>query len=235
MWRIIRLGVALAFVGTSAAEAADAQNRFQPYGLGRAYCKRFIEICEGKQEDCKQTGPWLDGYITAYNAIDKGTFDIFEWQSPELFAQLVFNVCKQHPDAVFVQVVNELIRVVMVPDKLTTASERVKIGDGKASAFFYRDGIKAIQQQLATKGFLKSKPDGAFGPATQGALQEFQKSVGLNPSGMPDDVTLMGLFYAGPAAPGRARQPLPQRRAPRRTRRRRTRVQPSRRPSSTST
>src|SRR6478735_1227625 len=130
MWRIIRLGVALAFVGTSAAEAADAQNRFQPYGLGRAYCKRFIEICEGKQEDCKQTGPWLDGYITAYNAIDKGTFDIFEWQSPELFAQLVFNVCKQHPDAVFVQVVNELIRVVMVPDKLTTASERVKIGDG---------------------------------------------------------------------------------------------------------
>ena len=123
----------------------------------------------------------------------------------------------------------------MVPDRLTTASERVKIGDGKASAFFYRDGIKAIQQQLATKGFLKSKPDGAFGPATQGARPGIPEGGRANPSGMPDDVTLMGLFYAGPAAPGRAPSQLPQRRAPRRTRRRRTRAQPSRRPSSTST
>ena len=125
---IIHLGTALAILTSVAAEAADSQSRFQPYGLGRAPCKRFTEICEAKQEDCKQTGPWIDGYVTAYNSLDKGTFDMFAWQTPELFAQMVFNVCKQHPEAAVVQVVNELMRVAIAPDKVSTAGERVKIG-----------------------------------------------------------------------------------------------------------
>ena len=204
MRSIIRLGAALAIVSSAAAEAADSQNRFQPYGLGRATCQRFIELCEGKKEECKQTGPWLDGYVTAYNTLDKGTFDVFAWQSPELFAQLVFNVCKQHPDAAVVQVVNEMIRVVIAPDKITTAADRVKIGDGNDALYFYRDGIKDIQARLIELGFLKGGADGVFGAGTQSAVQEFQKKVGLNPSGIPDDITLMGLFYAGPQRPGAA-------------------------------
>lgn len=207
MRSIIRLGAALAIVGSAAAEAADSQNRFQPYGLGRASCQRFIELCEGKKEECKQTGPWLDGYVTAYNTLDKGTFDIFQWQSPELFAQLVFNVCKQHPDAAVVQVVNEMIRVVIAPNRVTTASDRVKIGDGNDALFFYRDGIKAIQTRLAELGLLKGAADGMFGPGTQSAVQEFQKKVGLDPSGMPDDITLMGLFYGGQQPAGAAARP----------------------------
>lgn len=207
MRSIIRLGAALAIVGSAAAEAADSQNRFQPYGLGRASCQRFIELCEGKKEECKQTGPWLDGYVTAFNTLDKGTFDIFQWQSPELFAQLVFNVCKQHPDAAVVQVVNEMIRVVIAPNRVTTASDRVKIGDGNDALFFYRDGIKAIQTRLAELGLLKGAADGMFGPGTQSAVQEFQKKVGLDPSGMPDDITLMGLFYGGQQPAGAAARP----------------------------
>lgn len=195
---IIRLGTALAILTSVAAEAADSQNRFQPYGLGRAPCKRFTEICEAKQEDCKQTGPWIDGYVTAYNSLDKGTFDMFAWQTPELFAQMVFNVCKQHPEAAVVQVVNELMRVAIAPDKVSTAGERVKIGDGTDAVFLYREGIKDVQQRLIDLGFLKGKADGAFGPGTQSALQDFQKKLGLDPSGLPNDMTLMGLFYAVP-------------------------------------
>ena len=139
--------------------------------------------------------------------MDKGTFDVFAWQSPELFAQLVFNVCKQHPEAAVVQVVNEMIRVVIAPDKITTAADRVKIGDGNDALYFYRDGIKAIQTRLVELGFLKGGADGMFGPGTQSAVQEFQTKAGLTPSGMPDDITLMGLFYAGPQRPAAAARP----------------------------
>ena len=57
MWRTIWLGAALALATTATAEAADAQSRFQAYGLGRLSCKRFVEMCEGKKEECKPRAP----------------------------------------------------------------------------------------------------------------------------------------------------------------------------------
>lgn len=43
--------------------------------------------------------------------------------------------------------------------------------------------VLSLQNFLAEKGFLKAKPNGYFGPGTQKAVQSYQKSKKLNPSG----------------------------------------------------
>jgi peptidoglycan hydrolase-like protein with peptidoglycan-binding domain len=46
--------------------------------------------------------------------------------------------------------------------------------------------IRAIQQLLVELKLLRDKPDGMFGPNTRSAVRDFQRSVGLNPSGEPN-------------------------------------------------
>lgn len=210
MRRSLFLGAALLFVTAGVAEAADAQSRFQAYGLGRVPCKRFVELCEAKKEECKLTGTWMEGYFSAFNALSKDTFDILPWQQPELIAQFTYNVCKQNPDVPVLEVVNELIRKLLVPNRVEVAADRVKIGDGDQAVMLYRDTVRDIQQQLDKAGHLDGKADGAFGPGTKAAIEAFQKQAGLKPTGIPDQRTLIALFYGGPQQQGAA-QPQPRR------------------------
>ena len=199
MWRTLILGMALALTTTMAAEAADSKTRFQAYGLGRLSCKRFVEICETKKEDCKQTGTWLDGYFSGFNALNPDTFDLLPWQPTTLLAEFAFNVCKQHPDAPLLEVVNDLIRSLLVPQRIKAAADRVKIGDGDDAVYLYRDTVRAMQERLDAAGLLKGKPDGVFGPGTAAAVKDLQKAAGLKETGIPDPRTLVALFYSGPA------------------------------------
>ena len=204
MRKIALMGGALLLATGGAAEAADAQSRFQAYGLGRLSCQRFVEICEGKQDECRLTGTWLDGYLSAYNALSPETFDILPWQPPEILAEFTYNVCKQNPDAAMLEVVNALIRDLLVPNRVKAAAEKTRIGDGNDAVALYRETVRAMQQRLVDLGFLKGGVDGAFGPGTKGAVENFQKAAGLNPTGIPDDRTLLTLFYGRPQQEGAA-------------------------------
>jgi Putative peptidoglycan binding domain len=207
MWRTFWLGAALAVATTAPATAADSQSRFQAYGLGRLSCKRFVEICEGKREECKLTGTWLQGYLTGFNALNQDTFDLLPWQPSELVAEFSFNICKQNPEAGFLQVVNEVIREVLYPQRITSASERAKIGEGEDAAYLYRDTVRRLQQRLVETGHLEGDVDGSFGPGTKGAVEAFQRSAGLPPTGIPDQRTLIALFYGAPARSGEGAAP----------------------------
>ncbi|MFL5333022.1 MAG: peptidoglycan-binding protein [Geminicoccaceae bacterium] len=214
MRRSLYLGTLMLLATATAAAAADAQNRFQAYGLGRTTCKAFVEICESKKEACKLTGTWMEGYFSAFNALSRDTFDILPWQPPELMAQFTFNVCKQNPDAPVLEVVNELIRRLLVPNRVQAASDRVKIGDGDQAVMLYRDTIRDIQEQLDKTGHLDGKADGSFGPGTKSAVEAFQKAAGLKPTGIPDQRTLIALFYGSPQQEGQAQQQRRPRTAP---------------------
>jgi peptidoglycan hydrolase-like protein with peptidoglycan-binding domain len=48
-----------------------------------------------------------------------------------------------------------------------------------------RSEIKALQAALNHKGFGTGQPDGLVGPATRGALRDWQRSVGLPADGFP--------------------------------------------------
>jgi N-acetylmuramoyl-L-alanine amidase len=45
------------------------------------------------------------------------------------------------------------------------------------------DDVRSLQQRLASLGFHLDRIDGIFGPQTDRALREFQRSVGVNPDG----------------------------------------------------
>ena len=202
MWRILSLGTSLLLGTASLAEAADAQSRFQAYGLGRVSCKTFTDLCEAKKEECKLTGTWLEGYLSGFNALSEDTFDILPWQPPEALAEFTFNVCKQNPKAPMLEVVNELVRTLLVPNRVKAAADRVSIGDGKQSVALYRETVRAMQERLIELGFLKGKADGVFGPGTEAAIETFQQAASLNPTGIPDRTHHAGHLLRPPARRG---------------------------------
>lgn len=56
------------------------------------------------------------------------------------------------------------------------------------------DDVVELQQRLTQLGVFSGRPDGALGPATERALRELQRSMGLHPDGTcgPDTLRLLG-------------------------------------------
>ena len=179
MWRTIWLGVALALV-TDTAIAADAQGRYAAHGIGRTPCERFVEVCEKGADECKLTATYVSGYVTAFNALNKDTFDILPWQRPELVAEGAFNLCKRNPKVALIEALNEVVKV-LYSQRVDTATDRVQIGDGDQAIFLYKQTIRAIQQKLIDLGQLKGKADGAFGPGTKSAIESFSLAIATAP------------------------------------------------------
>ena len=126
------------------------------------------------------------------------------WQPPEALAEFTFNVCKQNPQAPMLEVVNELVRTLLVPNRVKAAADRVSIGDGKQSVALYRETVRSMQERLIELGFLKGKADGVFGPGSEAAVEKFQKAASLTPTGIPDTRTMLGIFYGRPRDEGSA-------------------------------
>jgi hypothetical protein len=205
MRRVLFLGTALALFGASMAEAADSKERFQAYGLGRLTCKRFVEACDTKKEDCQVVAPtWFEGYLTGFNALFDDTYDILPWQPPGILAEFTLNVCRQNPDALVLQVANDLIRQVLIPERIKAAADRVKIGEGQEAVALYRETVRSMQQRLVDMGFLKGGVDGSFGPGTKSGVEAFQKANGLPATGIPDMRTMLAMFYGRPQQEGAA-------------------------------
>lgn len=202
MLRTLCLTTALTLAGLS-AQAADSQDRYAAHGLGRLPCERFVEICEKGSDQCRLTGTWIEGYLTAYNALQDNTFDILPWQQPELVAEGAFNLCRRNPKAALVEAVTEVVRV-LHPRRIEAAAERTQIGEGRGAVFLYRQTVRELQERLIETGHLKGAADGAFGPGTKGAVESFQRAVGIEPTGIPDQRTMIALLYGaeGPQQPG---------------------------------
>jgi hypothetical protein len=212
MWRHFWLGAALMALTGVSAEAADSQGRYAAHGLGPVPCKRFVEMCEKGADECKLTGTWVAGFLTAFNALNKDTFDILPWQQPEVVAEGAFNLCRRNPDAALVEAVTQVVKI-LYQQRIAAASERVQIGEGRNAAYLYKDTIRDLQERLIASGHLKGKADGAFGPGSKAALEAFQKDAGLEVTGVPNQRTLVALFYGG-QAPQQQGQAAPPRQAP---------------------
>ena len=208
MRRVLFLGAALLLSAATVAEAADSKERFQPYGLGRLTCKRFIEACDAKKDECQVVAPtWFEGYLTGFNALYPDTYDILPWQPPGLLAEFTLNVCRQNPEVLVLQVANDLIRQILIPDRIKAAAERQRIGEGNAAVALFRDTVRQMQQRLVDAGFLKGGVDGSFGPGTKSGVEAFQKANGLEATGIPDMRTMLGRFYGPPKQGQGAAQP----------------------------
>lgn len=206
MWQRVCLAIGLVVMSGAAAGAADKEGRFRIEGLGALSCDRYTEIRKKNDGAYEVVVSWMNGYLTAVNELSPDTFDVLPWQRPELIGFMVDRFCEANKQVNLVGALGLLVKSSM-RDRIKSLPEVVTIGEGEAKIEMYKEVVRDIQERLIKGGHLKGKADGAFGPGTRAALESFQKASRIDVTGMPDQRTLLLLYYADGERPQGAAQP----------------------------
>lgn len=182
------------------AKAVDPGGRFALRGVGLANCEQFLNAIEERQENVLLAGGWLEGYLTAVNQFRQDTFDIAPWQNTDTLLTLLKHNCERNREQRFFAVVNSMIDF-FAANRLQEQSERVVAEAGEQKVVVYKEVLENAQKALIDQGLLQGSADGQFGPMTQSAFQEFQKTQNIEATGLPDQMTLWRLFSQS-APPG---------------------------------
>ena len=196
---MLRFTVTAALVGCIAASAmaADENDRFAIRGAGLASCVQFLEARETGSEQYFQFGGWMNGYLTALNRLEEETFDLVPWQSPDFLATALANYCVQNREQSFHNAVF-LMAERLKEQRLESRSETVSIasgGDGQPIRL-YQAVIERAIGALGELGFPVSPSGDDFNEeGFRQALTAFQETEGLPMTGLPDQASLLRLFY----------------------------------------
>lgn len=84
--------------GVSTAQARDYNQQFATYGAGDYSCSVYSAARKAGDEQENQIRQWLAGYVTAFNLIVGGTYDIFG--STDFDGMLVWldDRCEKYPN-----------------------------------------------------------------------------------------------------------------------------------------
>ena len=186
------LGVWVLLVSIS-VHAADENGKFAVKGAGKRTCSDFVAAMEAKSTDYYLYGGWLEGFISSYNQHQKNNFDVTPWQTTELLLSLLQHHCQSKPDTYFLNATNSLIKT-LFSIRLEAENNLVKVQVGKQESYFYQEILGRAKHRLKVLGFLKGNESGPFTREDAIAFENYQKSIGLNVSGMPDQATLVSLF-----------------------------------------
>lgn len=187
------LSVVIALGLSSAATAADSKGQFGIRGAGLVSCYVFDHEREAHSTVYDVIAGWMDGYITGMNQYAPGTYDAASFQSTELYAALVAEYCKKHPETPVFAVINSLVKQTW-KDRLRAPSQKVEVAIGDQKVLLYEAAIRQIQEKLASRGYYGDKISSAYGPAVQQAMMAFQQSIRFKATGFPDQATLWRLF-----------------------------------------
>lgn len=187
------LGALLGVFINSAVSAADAGGTFAVKGAGMATCETFIAARARQTEAYGRFAGWAEGYLTAMNQLSRDTFDIAPWETTAILMFVANEQCSQRPQERF-SVVLQRIVASLQDDRLRKNSPTMTLSSGDRSISIYEDTLRRAQAELAKQGFYSGGIDGKFGPRMQQAVERFQQSRNLTPTGMPDEVTLWMLL-----------------------------------------
>lgn len=106
----------------STVQARDYQQQFATYGVGDYNCSAYSKAMTGGEEE-NQVRQWLAGYISAFNLIIGGNYDIFGSTDFEGMISWLNDRCKKYPKANLTNTVARFTEVVypyriqVMPDK----------------------------------------------------------------------------------------------------------------------
>lgn len=178
------------------ASAADARGQFGIRGAGLVSCAVFEQAREKRSEIYHVVAAWMDGYITGANQYAADTYDVASFESTELLAAMVSDYCKQHPDVLVFAVVNTLVKR-FARHRLHSASQKQTVKLGERQVELYAEVIRRMQERLRARGLYHGHIDSTYSPQLGQAIGAFQKSIGLQLTGFPDQLTLWRLFNTG--------------------------------------
>jgi len=178
---------------SATAQAANEQGQFAVRGVGIMDCATFTKEYKERSQAAFIFAGWLDGYISAANRLQPGTFDAAPWQLTDILMVLINNHCAANPDHRLFSVVQRLLAFYS-EQRLANSSDRIdaKVGDKTISV--YKEVMRRAQLALAKAGVYSGTADGLFGPRTQAAFEAFQEKSNLAKTGLPDQQTLFRLF-----------------------------------------
>ena len=195
-----RIGAAAAAtcLWSAAAEGAGEQGRFAIKGIGIQNCAQFRPAYEERSQAAFVFAGWVDGYVSALNRLQAGTFDAAPWQSTDILLALINNHCANNPEARLHEVVRALLTF-YAEQQLADISPPVEAVVGERKVTLYQEVLRRAQLALAEQGVYAGAADGVFGPKTQAAFEAFQEKLNLAKTGLPDQQTLYRLFSPAPA------------------------------------
>ena len=188
----MRLVAPLLLFAATAAQAADTEGRFAADGVGVVSCARYGEVVAMRTPEgaaARETlSAWLDGFVSAANALQDDTFDLTPWQSARVIEQKMVAYCAGNPDTPLAVAATALLSA-LAPDRVTEAQTGVSAGQ----ASLYPATLAALRAAVEARGLPTGDPEG-FDDAFSGSLRSIQTEAGLDPTGQPDEDTLILLL-----------------------------------------
>lgn len=191
--RLLALGL-LAATALSPASAQDNPRQFAVEGAGMMTCERFVNArTDTTSPDYQRMIGFIEGYLSAANLYEPDTFDLTPWHNAAALDLIVENHCAQHPEDRLVGVTQRMVGGLR-PFRVARFSQMLEVGDGQNRAFVYETILRRAQAALQLRGLYSGAEDGTYTPALRDAFRDFQRSVGLNETGVPDPATLWKLL-----------------------------------------
>lgn len=176
------------------AQSSTPGGEFAVEGAGLAKCPAFLEARASRSDAYSRFIGYVEGYMTAANRYSPETFDLSPYQTGELFGMIIENHCKSNPDDQLYYIVQSLA-LQLEADRLKNRSSMMRIdGSETGSVAVYEEVVRRMQVRLAEENLYSGEADGQFDEELQRSIENYQAAVGLQPSGMPDTLTLWILF-----------------------------------------
>lgn len=176
------------------AVASDEAQNFAVKGAGLASCADYIQARQNNSPVFYQFGGWINGYLTGLNQLSPQTYDLAPWQSSDLLAGVILRNCRENPERRFVETVAAMVTS-LKDQRLLTKSPLVEARVGESRIRIYREQLRRAQEKLAENGLYQGEPDGLFDARTEDGLRAYQKAGRLTETGLPDQATLLAMFY----------------------------------------
>ena len=181
-----KAALAVAFlVATAPGFAADADGRFSVEGPGRQTCSAFLSL-DPTSRAYATTAGYVSGYLSASNALASDTFDITPWQTLEFSLLQVRQFCEGNPGASLAQALVQYT-VFLMPGRIISHEDKMSLQVGDKVVVQYQSVVDLMRAALKEKGF------GSEDEPLEG-LKDFQLSIGVEPTGLPDQMTLSQLL-----------------------------------------
>lgn len=186
--------IAASMVLTIPALANDAAQKFAVEGSGMASCKGFLAARKDKKSpEYKRLIGFVEGYLTAANRYEPGTFDLSPWHNAAAFDLILDKHCTAHQQDSLVGSLQKMT-ISFRPIRIARFSKLVEVGDGTNKAVVYEAILRRAQGVLKMHGLYQGPEDGVYSPAMRDALESFQKRHKLAATGVPDAGTLWTLL-----------------------------------------
>lgn len=190
--KLVLILAALTF--SNPIQAADEAENFAVKGAGLARCNDYIEARRSNAPAFYQFGGWINGYLTALNQLKPETYDLAPWQSSDLLAGVILRNCRENPENRFINTVAAMVDSLNA-QRILTKSPFVEAHAGETRIRIYQELLRRTQEKLAESGLYQGEPTGLFDQETEDGLRAYQKAGRLIETGLPDQATLLAMFY----------------------------------------